>query len=47
MLDEIIRRIEEAMDAANEAYKANRSIYDAGRYNGLQEALEIISKNNA
>ncbi len=51
-LDEIINRLENAKDHARVTYEADKQNgapgstleYDVGRYDGLKEALEIISK---
>ena len=35
-------RLEEAMDTARRVYQTGHDRYDAGRYEGLKQALELL-----
>lgn len=44
-LDKLRKDLAEAMDAARADYEANgRPDYDAGRYEGLKQALEVVDR---
>lgn len=43
-LKKVKKQIATALDTAQQAAKESKSDYDAGRYDGLKQALELINR---